>query len=42
MDEVLQKVKGTGAESDAQGKAFEERKQQEKQNEIIEYFKEKG
>ena len=39
VDEVLQKVKGTVAEIDAQVKAFEERKQQEKQNEIIEYFK---
>lgn len=39
VDEVLQKVKGTVSEIDAQVKAFEERKQQEKQNEIIEYFK---
>ena len=39
VDEVLQKVKSTVAEIDAQVKAFEERKQQEKQNEIIEYFK---
>lgn len=40
VDEVVQKVKGTVAEIDVQVKAYEERKQQEKQNEIIEYFKE--
>lgn len=39
VDEVLQRVKGTVAEIDAQVKAYEERKQQEKQNEIIDYFK---
>ena len=39
VDEVLQKVKGIVAKIDAQVKAFEERKQQEKQNDIIEYFK---
>lgn len=40
VDEVLQKVKGTVAEIDEQIKSFEERKQQEKQNQIIEYFNE--
>lgn len=38
VDEVLQKVKSAAAEIDVQVKAFEERKQQEKQSEIIEYF----
>lgn len=40
VDEVLQRVKSVVAEIDGQVKAYEERKQQEKQNEIIEYYKE--
>lgn len=40
VDEVLQKVKSVVSEIDSQVKAYEERKQQEKQNEIIEYYKE--
>lgn len=38
VDEVLQKVKSTVQEIDVQVKAFEERKQQEKREEIFAYF----
>ena len=40
VDEVLQKVKSTVAEIDAQVKAFEERIQQEKQEGIVAYYNE--
>lgn len=39
VDEVVQRVKSVVAEIDGQVKAYEERKQQDKQNEIIEYYK---
>ena len=39
VDEVIDKVKDAAAEIDRQIKAFEEEKQQRKQNEIIEYYK---
>ena len=39
VDEVIDKVKDAAAEIDRQIKAFEEEKQQRKQNEIVEYYK---